>query len=223
MSRSPSSVGSPQLLPGEGHAGVAIPAGTYAVVMNGSQRPGQLRPVIRVPAGYTGNGFAVNTGLRDNGTVEPNARGLSFWGVHGVYTNPCTAGKYPTDPGPSVADLAQALASQPLRAGTDPAPVNVAGYAGLFIKTSVPARIDLTMCKDGYFDSWTSTNGGGRFEQGPGEKDRLWILNIHGTGGRATGLPYRLVIDGWHMPEATPREINQITRMVKTLTFQAPS
>jgi hypothetical protein len=203
------------LLPGAGHAGVAIPAGTYAVVINGSQGPGQLMPVVRVSAGYTGSGFAVNTGLGDNGTaVASDAHGLSFWGVQDVYTNPCSAGKYPTTPGPSVADLARALAAQPLRAGTDPVPVSVDGYKGLYVETSVPAHIDFTKCKDGYFDSWTSTSDGGRFQQGPGQQDRLWILNVHG---------YRLVIDGWHMPGATKHQTNQINQMVKTLTFQTPS
>ena len=206
---------SPPVLPGAGDAGVAIPAGTYAVVVNGSPRPGQLRPVIRVPAGYTGRGFAVNTVAGDKvAAVAPDARGLSFWAVQGVYTNPCTAGKHPVDPGPSVADLARALAAQPLRSGSDPVPVTVDGYRGLYVETSVPAHIDFTQCGDGYFDSWTSTNQDGHYQQGPGEQDRLWILDIHG---------HRLVIDGWHMPGASQQQINQITQMVNTLTFQTTS
>ncbi len=86
------------------------------------------------------------------------------------------------------------------------------GYHGLYVETSVPAHIDFSKCEDGYFDAWISTDGGGHYSLGPGQRDRLWILDIHG---------YRLVIDGWHMPEATRAQINQITRMVKTLTFRA--
>jgi hypothetical protein len=205
-----------QVLPGRGLANVAIPAGTYAVVVEGSQSPGQPMPVIDVPAGFTGGGFAVSTGLGERGTaagtaVAPDARGLAFWEVKSVFTNPCATGKSSKDVGPSVADLARALAAQPLRSGSDPVPVKVAGYRGLYVETSVPAAIDFTRCKDGSFDSWTSTSGDPRFQQGPGQQDRLWILNVDG---------YRLVIDGWHMPGATPQQVDQITQMVKTLSFQ---
>ena len=51
-------------------------------------------------------------------------------------------------------------------------------------------------------------------QQGPGQRDSLWILDVGG---------YRLVIDGWHMPAATQAQINEITGMVKTLTFRATS
>ncbi len=199
------------MLPGQGHAFVTIPAGTYGVVVQGSSLARPV-PVVRVPDGYAAGGFAVNAVSARAVDVAPDTVGLAFWGVQGVYTNPCTAGKHPVDPGPSVSDLARALASQPLRSGSDPVPVIVAGYKGLYVETSVPALIDFTKCGDGYFDSWTSSNGGGRFQQGPGQRDRLWILDVHG---------YRLVIDGWHMPGATGQQINQITQMVKTLTFQA--
>ncbi len=199
------------MLPGEGHAFVAIPAGTYAVVVEGSRQARPL-PVVRVPAGYAGGGFAVDSASVPGAPVPADLRGLAFWGVRGVYTNPCTFGKYAVNPGPSVSDLAKALATQPLRSGTTPVPVSVAGYKGLYVQTSVPAHIDFAKCQDGYFDSWTSSNGGGRFQQGPGQQDRLWILDVNG---------YRLVIDGWNMPGATPQQINQITQMVKTLKVEA--
>ena len=211
-SSAPTSAAAPQLLPGAGHTPVAIPAGTYAVVVNGTTIPAPV-PVIRVPAGYTGRGFAVTAGTGDKGlAVAPDARGLSFWEVQSVFTNPCAAGKHAVDPGPTVADLARALAAQPLRAGSDPVPVTVAGYHGLYVETSVPAHIDFSKCQDGYFDSWIGTGDHGRFQQGPGQRDSLWILDVGG---------YRLVIDGEHMPGATQAQIDEITGMVKTLTFQA--
>ena len=98
-----------------------------------------------------------------------------------------------------------------MRAGSNPVPVTVAGYHGLYVETSVPAHIDFGTCQDGYFDSWISTSGGGRYQQGPGQRDSLWILDVDG---------YRLVIDGEHMPGATQAQIDEITGMVKTLTFR---
>ncbi len=181
-------------------------------------------PVLHVPAGYAGSGFAVHTGVGAKGTaVAPDAHGLSFWEIQSVFTNPCTAGKYSKDVGPSVADLAKALDAQPLRAATNPVPVQIAGYHGLYLQASVPAHIDFAKCQDGYFDTWTSTSGNGHFQQGPGQQDRIWILKVHGAGGRGMSLPYRLVIDGWHMPGTTQHQINQINQMVQTITFQAIS
>jgi hypothetical protein len=203
----------PPQLPGGGHGSVKVAAGTYAVFVHGSPRPGTPTPVIRVPAGYRSAGFAVNAGVGATGhTVAPGARGLSFWEVGSVMSDPCKAGKHGINPGPSVADLAQALSDQPLRAGSDPAPVTVAGYHGLYVETSVPAHIDFAKCEDGYFDSWISTDDGGRYQLGPGQRDRLWILNVNG---------YRLVIDGWHMPTASQAQIDEITGMVNTLTIPA--
>lgn len=215
---SPSTVDSaaaPPVLPGAGHGSVNVPAGTYAVVVHGTPSPGQPVPVIHVPAGYRGAGFAVNTGVGVAGhAVTPNARGLAFWEVQSVWSDPCKAGKHGVDPGPSVADLAQALADQPLRRGSDPVPVTVAGYHGLYVTTSVPAHIDFAKCGDGYFDSWISTDGGGHYQLGPGQRDRLWILDVGG---------HRVVIDGWHMPKATQAQIDEVTAMVKTLTFRTPT
>ena len=97
-SSAPASAAAPQVLPGAGHTPVAIPAGTYAVVVNGTTIPAPT-PVIRVPAGYSGAGFAVHT--RDKGTTTaPDAHGLSFWEVQSVFNNPCKAGKHGVDPGP---------------------------------------------------------------------------------------------------------------------------
>jgi hypothetical protein len=211
-SGAPTSAAAPQLLPGAGHTPVAIPAGTYAVVVHGTTSPAPV-PVIRVPAGYNGAGFAVHT--MDPGTaVAPDAHGLSFWEVQSVMSDPCKAGKHGVDPGPTVADLARALAAQPLRAGSDPVPITVAGYQGLYVETSVPAHIDFSTCQDGYFDTWIGTGDNGHFAFGPGQRDSLWILDVGG---------YRLVIDGWHMPGATQAQIDEITGMVKTLTFRTTS
>lgn len=209
------SAAAPPVLPGEGHGSVNVPAGTYAVVVHGTPSPGRPVPVIRVPAGYHGAGFAVNTGVGVGGhAVTPDAHGLAFWDVQSVMSDPCKATKHGVDPGPTVADLARALAAQPLREGSDPVPVTLAGYHGLYVTTSVPAHIDFAKCGDGYFDSWISTDGGGHYQLGPGQRDRLWILDVGG---------HRVVIDGWHMPKATQAQINEITAMVKTLTFRTPS
>ena len=72
-SSAPASAAAPQWLPGAGHAGVPIPAGTYAVAVNGTTIPAPV-PVIRVPAGYTGRGFAVTagTGETDDTAVAPD-------------------------------------------------------------------------------------------------------------------------------------------------------
>jgi hypothetical protein len=54
--------------------------------------------------------------------------------------------------------------------------------------------------------------GGGstRYHQGPGQVDRLWILDVDGK---------RLVIDAFYMPEATGEEIAQINEIVDSIRF----
>ena len=210
----PASAAAPQVLPGDGprgrgDSGRNLRRGRQRVDHPGARarhpRPRRLhRPRLRGHCRDRGHGHC----------GRPDARGLAFWEVQSVFNNPCKAGKHGVDPGPTVADLARALSAQPLRAGSNPVPVTVAGYHGLYVETSVPAHIDFGTCQDGYFDSWISTGGGGRYQQGPGQRDSLWILDVGG---------YRLVIDGEHMPGATQAQIDEITGMVKTLTFRTTS
>jgi hypothetical protein len=61
-------------------------------------------------------------------------------------------------------------------------------------------HFDFSTCSDSYFNSWTAVSGswnGGRYRQGPGQVDRLWILDIDGE---------RLVVVASFMPSTDAKE-----------------
>ena len=188
----------------------ALPAGTYkfdleALAPNEGRVPSFT---VRVPDGW-GNidGWGIITG---NGDKE---RGLTFWDVDEVYERPCSGGTL-IQPGPTVADLARALGEQPMRDATEPVSIVVDGFKGVQLEWSVPAHFDFSKCDDGRFDSWTANSGswnGGRYQQGPGQVDRLWILDIDGE---------RLVVDASFMPSTDADDREELWLVVDSIRFE---
>jgi len=89
--------------------------------------------------------------------------------------------------------------------------VVLGGVHGKSLQWSVPTRIDLTHCDQGYFESWTAKGwSGDRYQQGPGQVDRIWILNVAGV---------RLVIDAAFMPRTTRANREELGRIVHSIRF----
>ena len=65
--------------------------------------------------------------------------GMSVWDVGKVPRHPCHWRGRLYDPGPTVDDLVEALARQPLRNATKPTDVTLAGYRGRYLEWSVPS------------------------------------------------------------------------------------
>jgi hypothetical protein len=87
-----------------------------------------------------------------------------------------------------------------------------------YLEWSVPQDMEFADCDaDGgehYFESWVGGNGGDRYHQGPGQVDRLWILDVDGA---------RLVIDGFDMPFATDAERRELLDVVASIRFEEPA
>jgi hypothetical protein len=159
-----------------------------------------LLPVLSVPEGYEAIAGGVGVGADDL------ARYLWVWDVTSVYTHPCDATAEPV--GPSVADLAEALAAQQLRDGTEPVSVTIGGYDGLYVELSVPEEVDVGACPSGVFGLWP-----GRAQSWGeilGQVDMVWIVDVDGQ---------RLVFDAAHLPNASPDKVAQLEEMVATATF----
>jgi hypothetical protein len=166
------------------------------------------RIAITLPSGwYNYNGWALN----DGGTLS-----VAFWDVAKVYPTPCRwQGKPMIDPGRTVDGLARALAAQPLRHASRPTDVALAGFRGKYLGWSVPSKIDFSRCGQGYFESWTGRGWAtDRWQQGPGQVDQLWILDVRGQ---------RLVIDASHMPWATRQQRAKLDRIVHSIKFLSAS
>jgi len=111
----------PRELPAAGQ----VEPGVYAFEVDLAPA-GSPVPLVPVPGGFMSikNGF----GVRSGNWLAGDARVLTVWDVESVYSHPCEVGATLVLVGPTAADLADALAAQPLRSGTDPVPVTVGGY-----------------------------------------------------------------------------------------------
>ena len=164
------------------------------------------RIAIKLPAGWFNyNGWAVN----DGGPL-----GLAFWDVAKVYSTGCRwQGKPLIDPGRTVDGLARTLALRPLRHATRPRSAVLGGFHGMYLRWSVPSKIDFSRCGQGYFESWTGRGWStDRWQQG--QVDRLWIVDINGK---------RLVVDANYMPSATLKQRAELDRIVHSIKFLSSS
>jgi hypothetical protein len=163
---------------------------------------------VTLPSGwFNNNGWAVN----DGGPL-----GLAFWDVDKVYPTGCRwQGRPKIDPGRSVDGLAGVLATRPLRRASRPRSTDLAGFRGKYIRWSVPSRADFSRCGQGYFESWTGRGWAtDRWQQGAGQVDRLWILDVNGK---------RRVIDANYLPSATRGQRAELDRIVHSIRFLSAS
>ena len=160
---------------------------------------------ITVPEDWSNGGWNISKG---SGVVA-----IMFWDVSKVYPTPCDwMGKPMVDPGSGVDGLASALANQPLRNATVPTNVELGGFSGKYLEWSVPADIDFLDCDEGYFESWTGKGwASDRYQQAPGQVDRLWILNVDGE---------RLVVDAMYVPSATAHDRAELADVVESIRFR---
>ena len=156
---------------------------------------------MSVPDGWQGlAGFA----------VVKNDVSLGFWIVDNLYIDPCHAslGLLDPPPGPTVHDLATALALQPHRNGTDPTPIEVDGYAGESVTIEVPVDADLEACDDNEFGSWSSEVHGARGHATPGERDEIRIVDVDGV---------RLVIDASTFPDSSESDVAELRSVIDSI------
>lgn len=222
-SASPTAVGSPDSTgpPTLGRGQVHLEAGTYRLDLTALAGGAAYPPfVATIPEGWSSNdGWSLHGPTADG--ITPSVA-VSFWNVDQVFGDPCRWAGTLTQPGPGVEDLVAALTEIPMRSPTTPTDVEVDGHHGKYLEWSVPDDIafdeegnfpDCHPAGDGHFDfrSWTGHGWAStRYHQGPGQIDRLWILDVDGK---------RLVIDGFSMPWATRAEMSEISQLVESIQF----
>lgn len=187
-----------------------LKAGTYAFTFPQFDAPGKRFPKawITVPDGWTINGgFALASQFELSRSLV-----VTIWDVADVYINGCHWLGPKIHPGPTAAELAAVLAGRPLRHATAPVAVSLGGYQGKYLQWSVPVNADFTTCDGSKFMSWYDGEGGDRYQQGPGQVDRLWILDIEG---------HRLVVDATYLPDATESDRAVLSTVVSSIVFKA--
>ena len=194
---------------------VALDAGTYRLDLAAApniKEPGWPKLRITVPAGWTSlDGWALHATEVGSPTVA-----VQFWDVSQVYGDPCNWSGTLFRPGSTVDDLVQALVARTSRKATPPVNVTLDGFSGKYLEWSVPAAIDFSTCDavagTHYFESWVGPSSeSDRWQQGPGQVDRLWILDVNG---------HRVVIDAFEMPSTTAAQRQELLDVVKSIKFE---
>lgn len=189
-------------------------AGTYRLPL--AAAPTVLSTVfpivqVTVPDGWSSAGGWVLT----RGGSFATSVAVQFWNVDKVYRHPCQWSGTLYQPGPMVNDLANALAGRPFRNATQPKDVKLDGYTGKYLEWSVPADADFSKCDADagtrYFESWIGPPDSDRYQQGPGQVDRLWIIDVRGA---------RVVIDAFSVPSSQPADIEQLVKVVESIRFE---
>jgi len=217
-SASPNSPATPA--PTFAYDATALTAGAHAArVMGTGEYPVYT---VAVPAGWfdvAGGHFVIKYP-----TVGGPVLGLSVWDVGQVFRDPCHWQGQGYDPGPSVGALVAAVVAQPMRNATRPTDVTLAGYKGQYLELSVPADLksstwtnfdacDVDEGGSHDFQGWLGNGMGNRYEQVPGQVDRLWVLDVKGQ---------RLVVDATYSPDTTPADRAELASVVASLRFVAP-
>jgi len=169
---------------------VPLPAGTYVTADDFL-----VRVTFTVPAdwdGHLGGPYLADLGRQ----YGPGAVLISIFDK--LYADPCQyKGLLDPSPGPSVDDLATALASVPGLNATTPTDVTFAGYQGKQLTLTAPASFDAcTLSPEGTFQVWQLPLGG-NYEMAPGQHDRVWILDVDGQ---------RIVISAIEAPGQSPQD-----------------
>lgn len=198
-----------------GHGDQVLDAGTYRMELAGAPTvltAGFPTLQITIPDGWSQH----DGWLLHRGSIAASTVAVQFWAVDQVFQHPCQWQGTLFRPGPTVGDLVAALVDRPLRNATEPVDVILDGFAGKYLEWSVPSDINFSDCDlDGAthdFESWTGPqNESDRYQQGPGQVDRLWILDVDGA---------RLVIDAFDMPSATDAERAELVDVVESIRFE---
>jgi hypothetical protein len=178
--------------------------GAYGLHANGL--PDMPWAVVDVPDGFLN--FGGWTLLSVEGDDE--FRGMGYWTISGVDRDPCGAEVDLIEVGTSVADLAEAFTAQQLTITTQPVPVTLDGFDGLYLELHVSEDIEFADCGQDGYEMWVSEPGSARYMQQPGQVDQLWILDVEGN---------TVVLNTTAVPSVTRFDREKLTAMIESVRF----
>jgi hypothetical protein len=176
------------------------------------------RYTVTVPGGWSGFRGECGFVLPDG---EGFTAGLSAWIVGQVPIDPCRNRSTLVTPEDGVVGLVQAILAQEGRNASDPVDASLAGFDGTYLEWTVPADVQFADgdqyhavgCDGQNYLSWNGRTGGTRYQQVPGQVDRLWILDVDGQP---------VVIDASYAPDAPAAVREELAAIVDTLRFEVP-
>ena len=191
-------------------AATQSPSSAPTLPPSGQVAPGTYRSefiTFSVPAGWSSfQGVAVNK-LDAN---PPNGMAVIPWpGIATVYNDPCHWQTTAASVGPTVADVVAALVNQKRgRSAVTPVDVRIDGFRGKEVDLVVPLNVTIPACDDAQYKTWTASDGGDRYNQGPGQHDLLDILDVNGK---------TLVIDRVFYPANTAADLADLKAIVDSI------
>ena len=199
-------VGGPTAVPSptpELLTGVIVPMkpGTYLVA-----DPFLVRATLTLPAGWEGG----IPGPYFVALDQPQGPGAVYFSIFtDVDADPCHAkGFLSPPPGPTVDNLATALAGMPDVTATTPTAATLGGYQGKQLTLTAPASFaGCTLTSDGSFEIWHLPLGA-TSNMTPGQIDRVWILEVGGQ---------RVVIDAPQTPGENATDIAAVQGVLDSI------
>jgi hypothetical protein len=203
----PSAAPSPTVAP-LSEVTVPLKAGTYV-----AGDPFLVQATFTVPAGWEGNIGGPYAVFLD----EPPGPGreVTFSIFEDVSASPCHSNGFLSPAvGPTVDDLATALANMPGLTVTTPSVATLGGYQGKQLTLTAPASFaGCTLTSDGAFRIWQLPLGATQ-DLSPGESDRVWILQVGSQ---------RLVIDAPQTPGESAADIAAVQGVLDSIHLAVPS
>ena len=111
--------------------------------------------------------------------------------------------------GPTVDDLARAIANQPVWKVSTPRPVTLDGVLATYLEIELPARIDPADCVDQSVSEWEAGKDGMATTQS--FRSRWWILQVDGQ---------RLLVQGRCYDTCTEEDLDTLSAMAESVTFR---
>ncbi len=189
-----------------------VAPGTY-VWSAGAATPADV--TFTIPAGW-----ASRYGIPNKDRGGPGEIAFGDWIVANVFTDPCRWQGSLQSPaiGPTVDDLAAALATQKGRNATVPTDVTLGGFPAKRVELSIPANLDTANCDDGVIRTWVAPgedtalkNDTQNLGMHPGQLNVVYIVDVNGD---------RLVIDTWHMPGTPAADLAELDAILASMRIE---
>ena len=189
-----------------------VPAGTYYVE---PIPEASTRVLFTVPDGW----------LSWAGSFKPSAENedeyvsITIGVVSELPEDPCLSHTW-TDPGPTVADMAEGLASRPgIVVIQAPEQVSAFGTEGEHLIVEVPGiEFDPTLgsegfvdCVSGTFQGWRGPDMDSRYYQGPRQYLEFWVFDVEGE---------RLLIEASHFPSSTGTDLAELDAVIESISIE---
>jgi hypothetical protein len=139
---------------------------------------------------------------------------MTAWNVSNVMVDACrwlTEGQLDPPVGPTVGDLATALAQQAVEDASTPTDVSVGGYAGKRLELSLPPDLDIATCDAGEFWRWSEAGLKGGWIFANGQRNIIYILDVAGL---------RVLIDTVYMPGTSEADLAEVEQLVASMRFE---